>query len=155
MNLIDLKNNTKTIDLTPIIQNITELASRNGLDYDRIVQKNYNSNPQEYIIPTENGKLITKGLLKHEEVAVAISEADENTKFENHVHEEVEIIKIICGLIYVNIEGDTEKHTIEEGEIIIIPSFKVHDAYFPIKTKFIAITLPACDNWPEPEHKGI
>lgn len=148
MNFEDYKTNTKTIDLSNIAKNIAQLGMRYNINFNDIVKTNYSLSPKEYEIPCDNGKLVTKGLLKHKEVAVAYSTAIKDTKMESHIHEEIEIIKVISGEIHLKIDNEP-LHILKKDDIIMIQAYVAHDCKFVTDSIFIAITLPACDTWPD------
>lgn len=149
MKFEDYKNNTKTLDLTEISNHIKQLSIRNNLNYDDLVEKRFTNSPYGYNLPVNKGQAYTKGLLKHDEIAVAITNTIKDTEMDFHIHEEAEIIKVLSGELHITIDGEA-KHILTDGEIIILQPYVAHHAYWPKDTTLIAITLPACQNWPEP-----
>lgn len=146
--LSGLKTNSKTINLTNIANSIERLTNRYGMNYTEITSSAYKASPTKYKIPADTGMLETQGLLKHKEVAVAITTAEANTKMEPHIHEEVEIIKVLNGEIHISIDNELTR-VLKENEMIILQPYIAHGAFWPVETTFIAITLPACNTWPE------
>ena len=148
MDLEQYKHNSKTIDMTHIVRNIKELAIRNNLNYNDLVKEAYAKSPTQYRIPTDIGEMSTHGVIKHKEIAVAITSATAGTKMTNHVHGEVEIVKVLNGEMHITVNTDPVQ-ILKLDEIIMIPAYVVHDSFFPVETRILIITLPACDTWPD------
>ena len=142
----DIKS--KTVNLGEISESIKGLSVSSGMNYIDLVKRTYKSSPKKYEIPVESGRAITKGLFKNVDVAVAMTYIDADTKLESHVHEEVEVIKIISGEMHIIVDNEEVK-VYTTGELFITDAYKVHAAYWPIDSVILSITVPACPNWPE------
>jgi len=142
---------SKPVDLTEITENIKKLSNTVGLDYNELVKNTYKGETF-YEIPTLKGKAETRGLFKNKDIAVAKTILYAETEIENHVHNELEVIKVLEGEIHLNINGIFK--TLKKDDTMIIYPKTLHNCYVPIKTIIIAVTIPASPSWPGEKLKG-
>ena len=99
-------------------------------------------------INTPQGTAFIRGLLKIEEIAVADNYAAADTIFPMHQHPAHEIFIVYRGRMILDVDG--EKITVNtNGKPYYFDARQKHGAYFPVETKYIAVTIPADKDWPE------
>lgn len=148
MKLEDYKTNTKPLDMGPIIESIRRLSESLGVDYNELTDENYNASPKRYHIPVDIGDIETEGLFKHPEIAVATTHIKANTRMTKHTHDELEIVKMLEGEMCVTVDNN-EMRLVGKGEVILFHPNMPHEAFWPVDSACICITMPACSNWPE------
>ena len=99
-------------------------------------------------VPT--GKATSTGLWKDDDVAVARTVIEKDTKFGGHTHPETEYVIMVSGkleLIYDRADGPSEVLT--ETGFTVIKANRIHLARALDKCVVIVITIPASKGFPE------
>ena len=138
----DLKDDVSDIvSLQTVTQNLKE-----SLRFANIMIPKVGSDWQE--IKTEKGKAFIRGLMKIDKIAVSDNYASAETLFPEHQHPAHEVFIVYDGKMVLNVSGDII-NVMPCGKPYYFDARKVHSAYFPVPTSYIAATIPADDDWPD------
>lgn len=103
-------------------------------------------------VDVDTGYCVVFNLFNTDDIAVSRFYCEKDTTFIEHSHEEEEFIIIYNGSVIVNMNGKT--YTANKGRSVYIRPKVIHTAYFPEKTRGIAITVPSSESFPRgPEGK--
>jgi quercetin dioxygenase-like cupin family protein len=127
VNLIKLKKLTEALDFSQIV--------RPGVE------------PEIKELKMDKGTSYMVGLYKAQCMAVARNYASAGCEFPEHVHDEWELLVVYQGEMHLIVEG--KERIIKEKEFYYLMPGTRHGGYFPKETWFLAITMPANENWPE------
>lgn len=81
------------------------------------------------------------------EISVADWFNSDGCKFPMHSHKEREWVIVYKGVMHLFIGG--HKITLEPGDGYYIPPNEPHTARFSADTRYLAITIPDCADWPK------
>lgn len=111
-----------------------------------------------FVIPINNtkiqmrvdeGEIVIAGLLNIDQISIANCIAKQGTICNTHTHEQFEVFVVYEGQMILT---DNEKEfIINQGELRYVDSKSPHSAFFPVKCKLIAITIPKSDDFPNHE----
>ena len=80
-----------------------------------------------------------------------ISAADwwnsEGSEFQEHGHKEREYLVVYEGEMELWVEG--KEYRMKVGDSKYVAPGQRHNAYFPVATYYLAVTIPDCSDWPE------
>ena len=105
-------------------------------------------------VSCEVGTAFIMGLLKVPEtaygpgIAVCDNYGAPNTKFPKHQHDACETFVIYQGEMELHVGDETISLT-PNGKPYWFSARKPHWAFFPVETRYIAITVPAEHSWPD------
>ena len=105
-------------------------------------------------VKVATGTAFITGLLKVPEtamgpgIAVTDNYGAPNTKFPHHQHNACESFVIYQGEMQLHIEGQEPLTLTPNGKPYWFSARKRHWAFFPVETRYIAITVPAEESWP-------
>jgi quercetin dioxygenase-like cupin family protein len=134
-------------DLTKLSDAISQLSSTFGVNYNELVHLNQTLIPTRYKVPTECGEFWTEGVFKSTSIAIARSYASQDTQFTLHSHDECEIIHVEHGEIHLLANDEVTIYS--SGQTVLLQPNVPHEAYFPVKSQLLCITIPASPTWPE------
>ena len=101
-------------------------------------------------VDMEKGISYMVGLMKESTIAVARHYASAESVFPKHQHAEWELLLVYKGVMNLYIEGkERTKRTLYEKDFYYILPHTVHYAEFPEECRFLAITIPGADAWPD------
>jgi len=147
-----LKHNSTPVSTKNISDAIKHLTKAYNINYDDIVGEVFDEKYSTYDIPVLDGigGANINGLFKTEEIAVAKVHILAGTKIEAHVHNEVEIIKVLSGCVMVYLGADEIKeHMISAGELLVIDkNVKHYTITDTVDSDILCITLPASKTYP-------
>jgi len=124
------------------IPRIRELTK--SLDFSKISSS---TSPNIVEMDVESGKCTYYGLLKVDNIAIANCMAESNTRFRLHTHKEKEYLLLYEGEMLLTIEG--KNYTLKPGDVYYVLPEVEHTKYFKRPSKFIAITIPASQSFPD------
>jgi quercetin dioxygenase-like cupin family protein len=130
------------VEIGANLTRIRELTEK--LDFSQIIDRRNNGESIEYAL--EQGKAMSFGLWKTQEIAVARTVMSEGAKWQKHSHDEKEIVIVYRGSI--KIIHDDHEVLLVEGDTYTIEPGNRHEAISANGCDVIAITIPAADDWP-------
>ncbi len=98
-------------------------------------------------IKVDDGLMLLHGLMNEPGVAVCHAVADAGTIMPLHKHDEYEYMVVCSGEVELLVSGEAT-HLIFADSFTIPPGVP-HEAFFPIDTELICITIPASADFPE------
>ena len=152
----DLKFNTSAISTKDISDAIRHLTEKFNFNYDDIVSEVYTECNSTYDIPSVDniGSATIRGLYKIKDVAVAKVTIKSGTSIEAHVHDEVEIIKVLSGCIKLYVGEDGLKEYILNPDQLFVIDKNVNHFTVAVGevgleySEVLCITLPASKTYP-------
>tara|TARA_Y100000310_G_scaffold322161_1_gene380837 strand:+ start:9408 stop:9854 length:447 start_codon:yes stop_codon:yes gene_type:complete len=100
----------------------------------------------------ECGTSFAWAMLDNPLISVARWFNSNGTEFPEHIHKQTELLYVIAGSMVFIKEGVS--HRMMPGDSILVQPNEPHEAKFLEDCKYLAITIPRCDDWPKPEENG-
>jgi quercetin dioxygenase-like cupin family protein len=85
----------------------------------------------------------------HNEDTIAVAKwfNSKDSIFPKHQHQEREWLIVYKGEMILHVSGET-KH-LRRGDFVYLEPGTIHDATFPTDCWYVAITIPASEDWPK------